>query len=130
MNAVTKSRSWPKPTASNTSGKNLSLFSMYLGANSVPSFRRPTSLARSMILRCPSASMKPASPVRHQPSPVLVSAVASGLRKYSTNMPGLRNWTSLPSILSSTPVAGRPTVSERTSPLGWMVMNTLASVMP
>ena len=51
---VTKSRSSPKATASWMLGKNLSLFSMYFGANSVPSLSRPTSLARSMIFRCPS----------------------------------------------------------------------------
>ena len=34
-------------------GKNLSLFSMYFGANSVPSLSLPTSLARSMIFRWP-----------------------------------------------------------------------------
>jgi hypothetical protein len=40
-------------------GKNFSLFSMYFGANSVPSTSRPTSFARSMIFRCPSSSKKP-----------------------------------------------------------------------
>ena len=45
-------------------GKNFSLFSMYFGANSVPSVSLPTSLARSMILRWPVvSSKKPASPV-------------------------------------------------------------------
>jgi hypothetical protein len=62
-------------------GKNFSLFSTYLGANIAPSLAppwRPTSLARSMIFRCPLASRKPASPVWYQPSAVSTSAVASG----------------------------------------------------
>src|SRR5436189_1555337 len=45
----------PSPySASLTYGANLSLFSRYFGAKSVPSARRPTSLARSTILRWPS----------------------------------------------------------------------------
>ena len=54
MNAQTQSRPSPNATASLMYGKNLSLFSMYLGANSAPSLApamRPTSLARSMILQ-------------------------------------------------------------------------------
>ena len=35
-------------------GKNFSVFSMYFGANSAPVVSLPTSLARSMILSCPS----------------------------------------------------------------------------
>ena len=63
---ATKSRPSPKATASLMFGKNLSLFSMYFGANSVPSLSLPTSLARSMIFRWPVlASKKPASPVLH-----------------------------------------------------------------
>ena len=60
MKAQTFSRRSPKATASFTKGKNFSLFSTYLGANIAPSLgpptRRPTSLARSMIFRCPLAS--------------------------------------------------------------------------
>ena len=33
-------------------------------------------------------------------------------------------------ILISTPGEGRPTVSGRTSPSGWAVIETLASVLP
>ena len=44
---------WPKATASLIFGKELELFSIYFGENSAPSLSRPTSLARSMILRCP-----------------------------------------------------------------------------
>ncbi|MCY1560031.1 hypothetical protein D9M68_971220 [compost metagenome] len=62
--------------------KNLSLFSTYLGANMAPSCSpprmRPTSFTRSMIFRCPEASMKPASLVWYQPSAVSTSAVALG----------------------------------------------------
>jgi len=38
---------------------------------------RPTSLARSMMTRCPRGSMKPASPVWNQPSGSMTSRVAS-----------------------------------------------------
>jgi hypothetical protein len=54
------------------------LFSTYFGGKSEPSRSLPTSFARSMILRWPSASKKPASPERTKPSDVLVSAVFSG----------------------------------------------------
>src|SRR5438105_785627 len=56
-------------TASFTYGENFSLFSMYLGANIVPSASRLRSFARSMIFRCPAASRQPASPERIQPPP-------------------------------------------------------------
>jgi len=78
MKAVHISRPWPKATASLMCGKNFNLFSMYCGANRVPSVSLPTSLARSMILRFPSSSRKPASPVMNHPSGVIDSAVASG----------------------------------------------------
>ena len=61
--AAQKSRPSPNATASLISGKNFSVFSMYFGANSAPELSLPTSLARSMIFSCPSASKKPASPV-------------------------------------------------------------------
>ncbi len=78
MKAQTLSRSSPNATASLMYGKNLSLFSRYFGANSVPSASLPTSFARSMIFRWPSASKKPASPVWNQPSASFASAVACG----------------------------------------------------
>ena len=82
MKAQTFSRRSPKATASLMYGKNFSLFSTYFGANRAPSLAppamRPTSFARSMILRWPAASMKPASPVRYQPSAPSTSAVAAG----------------------------------------------------
>jgi hypothetical protein len=82
MKAQTFSRRSPKATACLDVGKNLSLFSTYFGAKRAPSLAppasRPTSLARSMIFRCPAASMKPASPVRYQPSALRTSCVASG----------------------------------------------------
>ena len=79
MNATHSSRPFPKTTASRIFGKNFSLFSTYFGANSDPSAILPTSLARSMIRRCPvSGSMNPASPVATQPSASLVPAVLSG----------------------------------------------------
>src|SRR5438445_12527 len=53
ISAATYGRSGPTHTASLTYGENLSLFSRYFGAKSVPSARRPTSLARSTILRWP-----------------------------------------------------------------------------
>jgi hypothetical protein len=77
-NAPHMSRPWPNATASLMYGKNFSLFSMYFGANSVPSFSLPTSFARSTILRCSSESRKPASPVWNQPSASFVYAVACG----------------------------------------------------
>ena len=77
MIAAACSRPAPNATASRMNGKNLSLFSRYFGANSVPSLRRPTSAARSMMRRCPSASNSPASPVLSQPSAVLAAAVAA-----------------------------------------------------
>jgi hypothetical protein len=54
--AVASRRPSPKATASLMYGKNLSLFSRYFGAKSVPSPTFPTSFARSMIFRCPSPS--------------------------------------------------------------------------
>src|SRR2546425_2324610 len=56
ISAATYGRSGPTHTASLMYGENLSLFSRYFGAKSVPSARRPTSLARSTILRWPSRS--------------------------------------------------------------------------
>ena len=75
---ATNSRPSPIATASRMSEKNLSLFSMYLGANNCPSASRPTSLARSTILSWPSGSKKPASPVLTKPSAVSASRVLSG----------------------------------------------------
>ncbi len=54
--AQTLSLRCPKHTASLMCEKNLSLFSMYLGANIAPLATLPTSLARSMIFRWPLAS--------------------------------------------------------------------------
>ena len=97
----------------------------------VLSLTLPTSFARSMIFRWPSASKNPASPVWTQPSPVLVSRVASSFLKYPMKTPGLRNITSPSSVIRiSTSLAGTPTVSGLTWPSGWMVMKMEASVEP
>ncbi len=110
-------------------GENLSLFSMYLGANIVPSCSWPTSLARSMMRRWPSSSMKPASPVRKY-SPSKASAVASGFFRYSLNTVGpLISTSPLSENLSSIHDTGRPLVSDRTSFAGGMVTKMPASVM-
>ena len=79
--AATNGRSLPKATASRMYGLNLSLFSMNWGAKGVPSSMAPTSLARSMMTRCPRGSMKPASPVWNQPSRSMTSRVASSSLK-------------------------------------------------
>ena len=75
--AATNGFSLPNATASRMYGLNLSLFSMNWGANGVPSTMAPTSLARSMMTRCPRGSRKPASPVWNHPSPSTTSRVAS-----------------------------------------------------
>ena len=67
----------PNATASRMYGLNFSLFSTNCGANGVPSLSAPTSLARSMMTRCPRGSMNPASPVWNQPSASMTSRVAS-----------------------------------------------------
>ncbi len=88
MIAATNGRRSPNTTASAMYGLNLSLFSTNCGANGVPSASLPTSLARSTMTRWPRRSIKPESPVRNQPSSVIVSRVDIGLLVVALEHPG------------------------------------------
>ena len=75
------------------------------------------SVRRSATISLPSASSRPRSPVRSQPSSVHAAAVATGSPRYPLNSAGPATWISpMPSasgspMRSATPGSGRPAVS-------------------
>ena len=76
---VTKLRAWPTTTACDVYGQTaLNMPSMWLGAMYLPPDVLTRSFLRSVIVRYPSASRSPMSPVRKKPSGVNASSVSFG----------------------------------------------------
>ncbi len=118
-------------TACEMNGHCLRSFSMLAGVRFLPPAVMMMSFLRPVILRKPSSSSSPTSPVSSQPS-ISVSAVASGLFQYSrkTFGPRMRISPSSSAILISTPGSGLPTVPNLKSSSVPTVPTPVVSVMP
>ena len=81
ISAATYGRRSPTTSACEIHFEVFSSFSMFCGATFLPPAVTRMSFFRSVILRKPSSSISPTSPVRSQPSSERTAAVASGSLK-------------------------------------------------